>query len=264
MKPTLTTLDLAIKLLLSTVLTSLMAGFIVSEAYVARTLHLEDGQPGLSLADIIYKFHGDRTMSPLKRQSLGSMKRYFSASEDPRRLADEEQADLDTLVAWSERGAPERDYWDPELKRKKPGAIYRILERHACLDCHAPTSTTIGNKKESPLNTFAAIRRFTAPDQGMDVGRLLLLSHIHLPAITLLFLFTGLLCAHSRRSQRTRSALAMSGPLAVIITITGFWVTKLWGPAGAWIVLSGGVAMPLIFALSTILILVDLWRPANQ
>jgi hypothetical protein len=262
MTPPLHRLDLPARLLVTSALSVLTAGFVVSELFVAQTLRTTGG--GLGLRAIGTTFHGDRTTTRLKKMALGSMKRYFSSFEDARRLEPEEQADLDRLLAWSDAGAPESDYWDSSERRRKPGPILRLLQRHGCLDCHSATATTIGNKKDSPLDSYAEVRRFTEPDHGMDQRRLLMLSHVHLLGMGFLFLLLGAAVAASGWPARARAALIVSGPLAVLLTVGGWWLVKAEGPLYAPVVLIGGTLMTLTFGAAVTAVLVDLWSQRSR
>jgi hypothetical protein len=253
-------LDSPERLLATSILLVLAAGFVVSEVYVALTLSAS-GIDIVGFRAIVATYHGDRSTTRLKKKALGSMQRYFSAFEDPRRLAPDEQADLDRIVSWSDAGAAEAEYWNPIARRSSPGPILSVLRRRGCLDCHSPTATTIGHKRDSPLDTYAAIRRFTQPDQGMDPARLLLISHVHLLGMGMLFLLSGAAVVATRWPPRLRAALAVSGPLSVLATTGGFWAVKYGGPPFALLVLIGGVGMAFAFLGSVLAALLDLWLP---
>ena len=246
----LSALDLPRKLLLTSLLAVLSAGFVVSDIYVLHTLTAAGGAAGLSLDSITNTFHGDRTTTPLKRKALGAMKRYFSAFEDATRLTAAEEADLARVVAWSDAGAPEAEY---------AGAVRPVLQRHGCLDCHAAGATTIGNKKDSPLDTYPALARFTRPDEGIPFGRLLLLSHIHLFGMCFIFLLTGAAVAATRFSSAARAALMAAGPAAVLLTVGGWWLVKYGGGEWSVLVAAAGVVMAVAFAASVLAALYDLW-----
>lgn len=249
-------LDLTRKLLLTSVLAVLAAGFVAGEACVFHRTGGAGGKPGLSLDGITFTFHGNRGATRLKEEILGPMKRYFSAFEDATSLSAEEQADLERVLAWNDADAPEMEFLRCE-QGKTP--IYAIFERRGCLSCHASGATTIGNKKDSPLTTYAGIARFTRPDCGMEPDRLLVLSHVHLLGAALIFLFTGAALAATLWPVPVRCALAVGGPLSALIATLAWWAVKYGGAAWAPLVLVGGALMTLCFALSIVGVLYDLW-----
>ena len=83
-----------------------------------------------------------------------------------RTLTEQDKKDIEAVVSWSMSGAMEQVYWDPKLTKndKNPASIYRILNNHGCYDCHAADADMKGNKKDSPLDTFANISKFTKID----------------------------------------------------------------------------------------------------
>ena len=107
--PTLSSLSLPWKLLITLFLIVLSSGFVVSELYLMHTTEMADGKPGMSLDDITFTFYGDKTRTRLKSQALGPMKKYFSSEEEPEKLTADEQADMQKLIAWNDAGAPEAE-----------------------------------------------------------------------------------------------------------------------------------------------------------
>ena len=259
--PSLHTLDLPWKLLLTCFLLVLSSGFVVSELYLMHTTEMADGQAGMSLDDITYTFHGNKTMTTLRKQVLGSMKKYFSSEHNPGKLTAEEQADLDRVLAWNDRGAPEKEYWDLELKDKdkNPMAVINLLFNHGCLDCHSPDATMKGNKKNSPLDRFERISKFTKPDAGMDKGRLLMLSHVHLLGMGMMFLLAGAAVAASSWPVWLRCLLIVGGLASVPLDIFGWWGVKYGGAAYSPVVMISGILMAACFGISVLAVLIDLW-----
>ncbi len=254
--PTLPSLPLPWKLLISMFLIVLSSGFVVSELYLMHTTEMADGKAGMSLDDITLTFYGnpDKTQTRLKTQALGPMKKYFSADEEPTKLTEEEKADLDRLIAWNDKGAPESEYWDVKEKAKKPGEIFGILDKH-CIDCHSPT----GKKKESPFDKYSGVAKFTKPDEGMDKGRLLMLSHVHLLGMGMMFLLAGSFVAASVWPTWIRALVIVGGLGSVLVDIFGWWGVKLGGPSFSPVVMFGGVLMGGCFAAAVFIAFFDMW-----
>jgi hypothetical protein len=255
--PKLPDLELPWKLLLSLFLAVLTSGFVVSELYLKHVTEFADGQAGLSLNDITLTFHGDKTKTALKKQALGPMKKFFQEDKDVDKLTPEDQADIDAVIAWNDAGAPEAGFWDPQLKDKdkNPRAIINIFYENKCLDCHAPG----GRKKDAPLDTFAAVSKYTKPDTGMDPGRLLMLSHVHLLGMGMMFLLVGAGVAASVWPVWLRCALIVGGLSSVLLDIFGWWSVKYGGPAWSPLALAAGVLMGISFVGSVGAALYDLW-----
>ena len=252
--PTLPGLSLPWKLLISMFLIVLSSGFVVSELYLMHTTEMADGKEGMSLDDITLTFHGGQGKTRLKTQALGAMKKYFSAEEEPTKLTADEKADLDKVVEWNDKGAPENEYWDLTEKEKKPGPIFSIMEKH-CFDCHSPE----GKKKDIPFNTFSGVKKFTKPDTGMDTGRLLMLSHVHLLGMGMMFLLAGAFVAASVWPAWIRAVVIVGGLGSVLIDIFGWWGVKLGGASYSPVVMFGGVLMGGCFAAAVFIAFFDLW-----
>jgi len=250
-------LDFPLRLAISMFLVVLTSGFAVSELYLMHTTEMADGKPGLSLDDITFQFHGSGE-ARLAMQVRGPMKKYFTESEDESKLKSEELADIEKIVAWCQKGAP-RDEYESDDKEKNKTLVANILFQHGCVDCHEPGATMKGNKHDSPLDCFEHVCKFTKPDTGMDAGRLLSLSHIHLLGMGMMFLLVGVAVALTRFPSRLRAILVFCGPLAILLDIFGWWGVKWYGATVSPMVMFSGALMFGTFVFSVVLSLYDLW-----
>lgn len=263
---TLREFDLPRKILITMFLVVLSCGFFVAHLYLHFTMAGVAGEEKFmpSPQDITVHFYGDRTKTRFKTMSLGSMKRYFMDDSDrkPIELKPEEQAKLDAIIAWNDAGAPEAGYWDPKLKVKTsdPKLVFTILSDRGCYDCHSPDAGGKVAKRDSPLDSFKGISRFTKGDTGMDKGRLLMLSHVHLLGMAMMFLGAGAALVFSSWSARLRGALVFGGFLSILLDIGGWWAVKYGGSAWAWSVIAGGSLMGAAFGLTVLAVLYDMWR----
>jgi len=257
-------LDFPWKLLISMFLVVLTSGFIVSELYLKHTTELADGKEGLTLDDITIQFYGSETPK-LKMQVQGPMKKYFSSNEDPNKLKPDELADVEKVVEWVDRGAPESEYEVKDDKEKNKGTISYILNMRGCLDCHSPDATMKGNKHDSPLDTFEHVSKYTKRDTGMDKGRLLSLSHIHLLGMGMMFLLAGAAVAMTRWPVTVRVVLIFGGQLSILLDIFGWWGVKWYGAPLAPVVMVSGILMAACFVGSVLAAFYDLWlrKPAQ-
>ena len=257
--------DLSRKLLVTMFLIVLSCGFATAHLYLDYTMAQVSAEKGKrkfvpTSGDIVKHFHGSPDQTRLKTMALGPMKRYFQADEDhkPVVLDAKEQADLDALVDWNDRGGPEGEYWNP-ANHKDWRKIGLILGNNNCLDCHTRSPGRTDGKPDAPLDTYADIARFTKPDLGMDTGRLLMLSHVHLLGMALMFLGAALPLVFARWPASLRNGLIVCGFLSILLDIGGWWAVKWWGASAAWVVLAGGLLMGVTFGLSVLLALLDMW-----
>jgi hypothetical protein len=253
------TLELPWKLLITLFLIVLSSGFVVSEMYLMHTTKVSaDKSEFVGLDDITLTFYGDPKGTRLKHMVLGPMKKYFS-DDEAETLKPAEQHDLDAVVAWSDNKAPELEYWDPKEKAEKPAQIFNIFYTHNCFNCHAPDATMKGNKKDSPLDTYAGVSKFTKPNTGMDKGRLLMLSHVHLLGMGMMFLLAGAAVAMSVWPKWIRCALIVGGLSSILFDIFGWWAVKYGGGAWSPVVMLGGAMMAASFGGSVFVAMYDLW-----
>ena len=254
-------LELPWKLLITLFLIVLSSGFLVSELYLMHTTEMADGKEGLSLDDITFTFHGDETKTGIKKQITGPMKKYMSETQEPDKLTKDEQADLEKILKWNDAGAKEEGYWNPKErdKDKNKESVYNLLSAHGCFDCHSADATMKGNKKDSPLDTFAGISKFTKPDTGMDKGRLLMLSHVHLLGMGMMFLLVGAAVASTAWPVWMRCMLVVGGLSSILFDIFGWWAVKYGGAMFSPVVMFGGGLMGVSFGLSVLASLYDLW-----
>ncbi len=251
------------KCLVTMFLIVLSAGFFTAHLYLHHTVNLADGKETAfpTTRDITLHFHGQPGTTRLRNQSLGAMKKYYSMAEDPNDLDELEQQNLKAVLEWNDKGAPEKDYWEfnAEKGRHTYTKVGLILSDSGCFDCHTRESTMKGNKKDSPLDTYQDIVKFTKEDQGMSKGRLLMLSHVHLLGMSLMFLGLGFFLVNSTWSVSIRTGLVVGGFASILVDIGGWWAVKYGGGGWAWLVMAGGLFMGMTFGVSTLLVLFDLW-----
>ena len=113
--------------------------------------------------------------------------------------------------------------------------------------------------KDAPLDTFAHISKFTKGDEGMDVGRLLMLSHVHLLGMGMMFLLSGAAVAMTQFSMKLRCLIIVGGLGSVLIDIFGWWSVKYGGAPFSPEVMAGGGLMAIAFGASILAAFYDMW-----
>lgn len=237
----------------------LSCGFGVAHLYLHHTVDRADGKEDLvpTARDIALHYHGEPGTTRFRNKVLGSMKKYFSAEEDPGKLTPEEEADHAAVLDWDMRGAPEAEYWNPATKDY--AKIGNILLNRGCFDCHAPDAVGKGSKPKSPLDTYAGVKKFATENTGMSTGELLMLSHIHLLGMGLMFLGLGFAVALTSFSARLRAGVICAGFASVLLDIGGWWAVKFGGANWTGLVLAGGLLMGAAFALGALMALHECW-----
>ncbi|AHE97123.1 hypothetical protein [Thioalkalivibrio paradoxus] len=227
--PDLPRLPLPVRVLFTGYLLAVGVGLLIAGAQIMLTHGMADGKPGLSIDDIVYSYHGNRTNTRLESALNGSMQGY--APDEERR----------TLIDWARRGAPASD-WEP--------TIQPIVQQH-CVACH---STTPGL---ADFNRLANLQERADIDTGPSIASLTRVSHIHLFGITMLFFGVGLIFAFARGFDPIFKSLLIAAPFAfLILDVAAWWLTK-WQPGFGWLVMFGGFGYSVA---STVMIFTSLYQ----
>jgi hypothetical protein len=253
---TLTNLNLAWKMLISMFLLVLSSGFVVAHLYLEHTTEMADGKPGLTLDDITLQFYGDRTKTQLKKVVNGSMKKFFQDEHDLKKLSKKDHDQIDAVIAWNDAGAKEEGFWNIH-KHDDPDTKYIVnIFADKCSGCHGKD----GKKyDDAPLDTFVDVSKFTRGDEGIDKGRLLMLSHVHLLGMGMMFLLCGAAVALTQFPMALRCILIVGGFSSIVLDILGWWTVKYGGTSYAPVVMLSGGLMALTFGASVVLAFYDLW-----
>jgi len=198
-----------------------------------------DGQPGLSVQDLIIAYSGTKESSRLESALKGPM----SDMIDPH--------DSVHITLWIHEGASEAGYAD---------TVQPILENN-CYACHDGSNPHLPN-----LTKFDVVKELTAVDTGASIVTLVRISHIHLFGITFIFFIMGHIFSHALIRPVWLKCLVMGVPfLAIVLDIGSWYLTKL-NPAFAWVIYIGGIGMALSFSFMWFTSMYQMWfmRPPTD
>lgn len=227
----------SLKVLFTNVLIMMGFGYVFGLTQIWEVHHLEDGKPGLSVQDIQIAYRGNRSGTRLEAALRGSMSRHI----DP--------AKAETIFQWIHQGASEQGYNE---------TIKPILDER-CIGCHGGRMGGIPD-----LRDYAGVRQTVNLDEGVSIGTLVRVSHIHLFGLTLIFTVMGFIFSHAYIKWRHMKSLIILIPfLAIFVDIASWWLTKV-SPAFGYTVIIGGALMGVAFALQWAISMYQLWflRPA--
>ena len=162
--------------------------------------------------------------------------------------------DAGKLIDWVQKGADQARY-QSEIKP--------ILD-HRCMACHDGSNPHLPN-----LNGYDNLKKVTQQDTGTDVFTLVRVSHIHLFGLTFVFFIMGLMYSHAYVRPVWFKCTVISVPfLAIVLDISSWYLTKLFHPFAALVILSGGL-MGVCFAFMWITTMYQLWfstppRPVRE
>lgn len=227
------------KLLYTSFLLLVGLGYLMAISYLYVTHEMNDGKPGLSVADVADSYYGNRSGTRLEAALRGPMSGYI------------EEADRNVMVAWLKDGAEEEHYAKD---------ILPVLQK-TCLNCHVQSS----GMNLPDFSTYAGIHKVAEVDVGMSMNSLLKLSHIHLFGISLLLFMLGSIFIQTEINVWFKRFLVVSPMLAVFVDVLSWFLTK-WDSHYAIIVIVAGGILGMSMALQILISLYQIWtlkRPVH-
>ncbi|MEE8343513.1 MAG: hypothetical protein V3R51_06875 [Gammaproteobacteria bacterium] len=219
-------------------ITYTMALMVLGVGYLFAMIHTfashagRDGNPMLSVQDLIIAYSGSKSETQLEMAIQGPMAPMLPQNEAA------------AIRQWLIRGT-ERAEFDTIIKP--------IIENR-CLRCHDGTNPHILD-----LRGFAKVLETTEADTGMDLFTLVRVSHIHLFGLTFIFFIVSTIFCHSYVRYCWFKALVISIPfLAIIADIASWYMTKVYEPF-AWVVLVSGGLMGICFAIEWLISIYQMW-----
>ncbi len=224
-------LGTSIKSLLSSYLVLIGLGALLASLQILMTHGMADGNFGLSIDDVVYSYHGNPAHSKIETKLNGSMKDKASA------------ADRLEIIKWVRQGA-HKDQWEGEIKE--------IFQKN-CISCH---SIIPGLPNFTRLE---AVRKVSKPSSGASTTSLTRSSHIHIFAISFIFLFNGLIFSLAVGMRQWLKILIMCSPfLFLMIDVFSWWLTKVH-PGFAWFTIISGVGYSLCSAITWFVCMYQMW-----
>ncbi len=167
-------LPIAFRALFSSFLILIGVGYLMALTYMYLFVIEPQQRMGEGLiAGISNYYHGQANGQPLLEAALmGPMADKISA------------ADRTLVLQWIHNGAKPDDYSQVE-------PIFAT----DCISCHMANAQSI-----PPLSSFANVQDVATANTGINIDDLAETSHIHLFGVSMIFLLTGAIIAHKRRS----------------------------------------------------------------
>ena len=224
-------LPLSVRVLYSGALVVLGTAYLFAMIHVFVSHAGRDGEPGLSVKDLVIAYSGSQEASRLEIAIQGPMQGM---------LDDEDRANI---VAWVHSGATEEGYANVEP-----------IFQNKCVMCHDE-----GNPHQPALTSYDKILPLTAKDQGADIFSLVRVSHIHLFGITFIFYIMGQIFSHAFMRPMCLKAVIVAVPFVfILLDIFSWYLTKLH-PGFAWVIMGSGALMGLSFAIQWLVSMYQIW-----
>jgi hypothetical protein len=213
-------------------LITLGLGYVSALTNLYLTHRSADGQPGLTVSDVITQFRGNPSVTRLTSMINGPMRQYLKSDMKKERI---EQ--------WVLSGADDAGYLE-----------IRDVFQDRCISCH----DEFGKAEFAPLTTFEEVSSFAEPDTGISWNRLARLSHQHFFGMGLIFFALGVILFQSPGRIRLKSWLLVCGYAAIILDVCGWSLTKL-SSGFAYLVVVSGMVHAVCFAVIVLICLSDVW-----
>lgn len=229
---TLAKLPQSYKVLFTGFLMVIGVGLMMAGAQIMLTHGMADGKAGLSINDIVYSYHGNRSGSKLESMLNGQMK---AMAPDEVRFQ---------IIQWARDEAPVNE-WNQKIQP---------LFQKYCLSCHNAVSGLPN------FTDMAEIKKISAVDEGASIGSLTRVSHIHLFGIAFIFLFVGWIFGLAEFPQMWKLVLIATPFAFLVIDVLSWWLTK-YHPIFAWMTMLGGIGYSLASTIMIFTSFAQMWAP---
>ncbi len=229
------------KLLDSMFLITIGIGYLFALLNLYYTDQGRDGEPGLSVQDVMLAYHGSHNQTRLGAAINGPMEPNLPNA-----------AAKTTILDWIQHGATKEEF---EAK------VNPIMQAN-CVMCHSAASGISGIPH---FDSYEHVLALTATDTGATIPALVRVSHIHLFGIALLLFLLGrifLLCELSPLFKR----LVVATPfIFLLLDISSWYITKII-PQFAYVVIAAGAFVGITFAIQIFTSLYQMWlyKPNNK
>lgn len=226
-------LPLGMRVMFTGTLIVLGTGYLFAMIHIFASHAGRDGNPNLSVQDLIIAYSGSKTDTHIESALRGPMAGMLPDTE------------RNTIIAWVRDGAKQAAF-------ESSGAAGIVEKR--CVMCHNGANPHIPN-----LATFEGISQVAEADTGMDIFTLVRVSHIHLFGITFIFFIVSSIFCHAYLRPLWLKCVVMMTPfLAILLDIGSWYLTKLYAPF-AWVVMISGALMGVSFAIQWVISMYQMW-----
>lgn len=206
-------------------------GYLFAMIHVFESHAGRDGNPMLSVDDLIIAYSGSKSDTRIESALKGPMANMLPTNEK------------DEIIAWVRRGVKEEDF-----------ATVESIIAQRCSACHDGSNPHIPN-----LTGYANVSKVAEMDTGMDIFTLIRVSHIHLFGLTFIFFIMGTIFCHSYMKHKWLKCMIIALPfLSILFDIASWYLTKLFPPF-AYIVLASGAVMGTCFAAQALISFYQMW-----
>lgn len=222
----------SMRVLFTGTLLVLGCGYMFAMVYIFESHAGRDGDPNLSVQDLIIAYSGSKEGSKIESAIKGPMSKMLSKDEAA------------VISKWAREGAEEGAY---------ESTVKPIVESR-CLSCHDGSNPHIPN-----LANYEGITKVAEKDHGVDLFTLVRVSHIHLFGMTFIFFIISLIFSHAFIRPVWLKCLIIATPfICILLDVFSWYLTKLID-SFAWVVMISGGFMGFAFAFMWIVSMYQMW-----
>lgn len=221
------------KLLYSLCLMTIGIGYLFALTHMVYTHQMRDGEPGVSVQDVMIAYYGSHNQTRLGSAIDGG------PMEPNLKSAQDKQA----ILNWLQTDKSEQQYAE---------VIAPILNRD-CTGCHTPAI----NPSLPNLSTYAGVME-VAKSKAASLPSLVKVSHIHLFGIAFILLFTGRIFIYCECNVTLKRLIVVIPFLAMVIDTFSWFVTRQI-PQFAYVVVFSGALMGLAMGAQIVISLYQMW-----
>jgi hypothetical protein len=132
-------------------------------------------------------------------------------------------------------------YLDVDETSKVRGAKIQTILNERCARCHKTEYS--GSPSNFPLQTYADVKRYTAPEWtgGMSLTKLAQSTHVHLLGFSMLYGMTGVIFAFSSFPAVIRFLIAPLALIAQVADVSCWWLARIDPIYAKMIMVTGGI-----------------------
>lgn len=207
-------------------------GYLFALTHLYFSHSSRDGEPGLTINDVMIAYYGSHDHSRLGAAINGPMEPNLSSRSDKL-----------VILKWLQNGKDEDEY----IAKIEP-----IIQRD-CTKCHTPSISP----NLPDLTSYQSILE-VAEAKGASLQALVKVSHIHLFGIAFILFFTGKIFILTDISPTMKRIIVAIPFVAMVIDILSWYVTTVI-PWFAYVVVISGGLLGLSMGIQIIVSLYQMW-----
>jgi hypothetical protein len=221
------------KMLYSLFLMTIGIGYLFALTHMYYTHQMRDGQPGMSIQDVVIAYYGSQDQSRLGSAINGGPMEPNLRSDD----------DKQKILSWLSTGKSKADYEQN---------IAPVLARD-CVLCHnGETNPSLPN-----LTSYDGVME-VASSKGASLPGLVKISHIHLFGIAFILLFVGRIFIFCHMNVTLKRIIVVIPFLSMLIDTLSWFITRN-NPSFAYVVVASGAMMGLSMGVQILISLYQMW-----